>query len=545
MKVLLKICSIIAVFLVVSSFYINVNAQEYNGIIYQAEKIDGVYFYKHREDTDTIKYNTHNFYEEAYVHRRSSDNLPVYCIESWNQLTGATKGDYQEENVYDNLTKRQKEQIELIAYYGYGYHDSTYNHTDLKWYAITQYMIWLVEAPEIEHYFVESIGSKTPIYPFNKEIAEIEYLVKRHNRSPNFNMYNSEIYLNEELTLTDSTGIINDATLTYTDNVEVSKKGNTLMIKPKAVGRVKITLTKENNRFNYQTKFYISTNYQDCMLIGDIADKNYVIALTIVMGHFKITKYGEELAKIDFSSSSPFIYEQKLVSGIKFKLYAGEDITSQNGKLMYSKDEFINEYITLENGIIEDDLPFGKYYLHEDNTNSPYINNSEVYEFILTDEERNISLDIENKRQKVLINLKKIGKNTLGEDRPLAGVLFGLYNEESIGAIEPNSLIKTARTNELGEISFLLTLPPGKYYLRELECPNGYVLDDKKIPFTYELTNRDEEIITLTFTHYNEKVTVEEIKVPKTGTSAIEPLTLFGLFINLLSSVFLIFGVRF
>ena len=47
-------------------------------------------------------------------------------------------GTYQETINPSNLSQSQKDRIILIAHFGYNYK----NHTEIKWYAITQMMIW-------------------------------------------------------------------------------------------------------------------------------------------------------------------------------------------------------------------------------------------------------------------------------------------------------------------------------------------------------------------------------------------------------------------
>ena len=45
------------------------------------------------------------------------------------------------------------ERISLLAYYGYGYE----GHSDQKWYAITQVMIWRTTNPESDIYFTDTL----------------------------------------------------------------------------------------------------------------------------------------------------------------------------------------------------------------------------------------------------------------------------------------------------------------------------------------------------------------------------------------------------
>ena len=72
--------------------------------------------------------------------------------------------------------------INLIAYYGYGYKDSEYDHTAPYWYAVTQMYIWRIQAPNYQHYFVSSRTSTTPIDDYEPKISEISELLTKHNQ---------------------------------------------------------------------------------------------------------------------------------------------------------------------------------------------------------------------------------------------------------------------------------------------------------------------------------------------------------------------------
>ena len=75
---------------------------------------------------------------------------------------------YQSDNP-PNLTKEQIERVKLISYYGWGYKE----HTDLKWYAITQFMIWEESYPYATYYFSNTLGGPKVI-KYTEEINEIE-----------------------------------------------------------------------------------------------------------------------------------------------------------------------------------------------------------------------------------------------------------------------------------------------------------------------------------------------------------------------------------
>ena len=70
------------------------------------------------------------------LHKSNSDY--VYCIDTFTSEISGTYEGYIGYNPVFGLSKEQINRMNLLSYYGYGYN----NHTDLKWYGITQYLIW-------------------------------------------------------------------------------------------------------------------------------------------------------------------------------------------------------------------------------------------------------------------------------------------------------------------------------------------------------------------------------------------------------------------
>ena len=77
-------------------------------------------------------------YQQLTMITRKSDNQYVYCIEPGQLLNGNTTYTGTDENqlAVVNMTQAQWKRVKLLAYYGYGYG----NHTDIKWYSVTQFM---------------------------------------------------------------------------------------------------------------------------------------------------------------------------------------------------------------------------------------------------------------------------------------------------------------------------------------------------------------------------------------------------------------------
>ena len=77
---------------------------------------------------------------------------------------------------FANITEEEWNKVLLISYYGYGYINNNVNHTDLKWYTITQFMIWQVIPHGYDIYFTDKLNGKK-ITKYTSEIAEINSLI--------------------------------------------------------------------------------------------------------------------------------------------------------------------------------------------------------------------------------------------------------------------------------------------------------------------------------------------------------------------------------
>jgi len=285
----------------------------------------------------------------------------------------------------------------------------------------------------------------------------------------------------------------------------------------------------------------IEFTVEDTAEIQKVVMKDEVPTGTIV-----ITKDGEVLDSVDKVLSAlvdnmldlTFNYKQQMLSGVRFNVYAKEDIASPDGlNIIYHKaDDFIGTIESDENGLaIMDKLPLGKYYLIETNTLDGFILNTEKIDADVSyiDQYTDVvyaGMNITNERQKVEVIINKVDGNT---NKALKGGIFGLYakedivNSDGVIIVKANELVEVAKSNIKGQAIFKADLPLGKYYVKEISAPKGYEKSDE----VYEidaLYNADKEklVFKTTFKNYPIEVEIVEEKIdtvidtPKTGDNS-------------------------
>ena len=189
------------------------------------------------------------------------------------------------------------------------------------------------------------------------------------------------------------------------------------------------------------------------------------------------------------------------IKNISFGLYAKEDIVSSSGTAIPA--DGLIEIITLdENGAAtaNTDLPFGSYYVKEIATDEHYILSDTQYPFTFEyagqDTETveikvNDGKPIENKLIYGSVSGKKIDEN--GE--ALGGALIGIFKADETEFTKEHAIM-TATSEKDGSFSFA-KVPYGKWIVREIEAPEGFVLDDT----SYEVNiGENEQVIEVEIT---------------------------------------------
>ena len=430
---------------------------------YEGEYIDGIYMNKQKTEISAI------YYQKARFFRQVGTNQFAYCIDPFIFFT---EGSIYEETIKpNNLTQQQKERITEIAYFGYGYH----NHTDKKWYAITQFMIWQTADPTANFYFTDGLNGPR-IEAYTQEMNEINTLITNYHKSTSLLNKTYTIVEGETIFLEDTNNIISTYSI---DNQNFRIEGNKLIGDNLTKGEYTINLLKQENHYNKPILFYQALDSQALMQTGDIPNKTEQLKINVINTLIEITKIDKDTQSIIASGDGSLI-------GAIYGLFN-------------QHDEKIAEITINENskGIIKN-IPFGTYYLQEIVPPKGYQLDTKKYEITISEENPNQQLILENE----IIKKKVIIYKTYDETNkiPEKNINFLIFDKD-------NNLITTITTDEFGKAEIIL--PYGEYKIVQENTTEGY---QKVEDIELIIDNMEDEII---------KLTDYKIKVPNTRTNFI------------------------
>lgn len=370
-----KIFFILLLMLVIFPVYATDNESFY----YNDEKIESMW----------ITRSNSSFTRSAnpYFVKRKSDNSYVYCVEPFSLVDNNAK--YVVDNDYTKygITKEQMNRVSLLMYYGYGYS----NHTNEKWYGITQYLIWKTIDTTSTFYFSETKnGSKKDLYV--NEINEIENMINEHEKQPNF-------IKNYIVSKGDTLEIESNIDLNYYDissSTDYKIENNKFIFSDLKVGEYKIKLTSKSNKYKNNFILYYSNDSQNVILPGINTDniKTYEFNINVKEGEVVVNKTNS-------------VTKEKL-EGATYGIY-------KDGKL-------IEKIITDSMGTISTKLPFGKYILRELEAPDGYKLDDKSYEFVI--DENNLLVNFDLVDEKIIIKIPDTG---LYYDRIASGfIVIGL-----------------------------------------------------------------------------------------------------------------------
>ncbi len=379
--------------------------------------------------------------KNMYQLKNTTTNELVYCIEPGIMLIN---GDFTEySNLYDlniDLSEDDWDYLTRIAYFGYRYT----NHNTLKWYTITQYLIWeyiIGETGEI--YFVDDNDNK--ITKYTKEIKEMQELIAQSYLLPDFGLEDNDIYVKYggSLTLTDQNNILSEYNMSYSypDKMNINKKGNTLEFDFFKPSTESIFFTRSLNTTT-APKIYYNGESQTLMSRGYYSYQGNYITVTYMPPEVEFIKKPNPDVPLSLKGA---VYELYLKRNLDVALTTFT--TDELGKFLFNRYE-IDDYCLKE---IQAPYGFklneGFYCFQNDDNKTLYLEEEPILKKIdlekyLIDYEGNIALE--------------------------PNAEFELYDDDT------NKLITTFKTDELGKHT--LTLWYGNYRIHQTESTEGYNL---------------------------------------------------------------------
>lgn len=175
-------------------------------------------------------------------------------------------------------------------------------------------------------------------------------------------------------------------------------------------------------------------------------------------------------------------------------------------------------------------MPLGKYYIREIKAPYGFVLNDKIQDIELNYKDQNTQIvfadsSFTNNRQKIEINVVK--KDT-EEEKEIPGAELGLYAKDNILnnqghiIVKEGELIQTLISDENGKIEFTADLPLGRYYIKEIKAPIGYITSNQTIEIDATYQTQEIDVIYYEYKFKNQVSKVEISKQDITNGEEIE-----------------------
>ena len=412
-----------------------VHAEQYTGqAIWPSEYISNIYIKKARPDGYTK-------YQQARFIRRSEDNAFVYCVQPYTDIDNNLPYYNVERSDYARVlgfSDAQWERISLLAYYGYGYE----GHSDQKWYAITQVMIWRTTNPESDIYFTDTLNGNR-VSRFDGEMAELESLVANHYKAPRF-QDNIIMPIGRTITLNDSNNVLSNFKVAGATNVNASVNGNTLTVTATKVGDATINLQKSATKYELPPIVYFKDGSQNVFRVGNYDPVRTNLKIKVVGGKVTPEKY-------DVETKTKQAQGEATLDGAIYGIYKIDG----------------TKIGTVSSNTTSNYLPeLGRFYLLEEKASTGYTLDSNKYYFEITEDNLTPTVKVYEqviRRDFEITKVYATDETTIMT--PEVGVKFGVYNRNGV-------LVGEYTTNNQGNFEF--NLPYGSYTVKQLTSTSGH-----------------------------------------------------------------------
>ena len=462
-----------------------VNASQYNGKLYEVwDTESGVNVYA-AESNGYMDYN-------SWMIKSTIDNKIYYCIDPATPLEGSSSGSH---NLYTDkeeiinktdLTEAKYKKVQLLSYYGYGYKDENIDHTNKKWYGITQIMIWRIMRPDLSWTFKSSRNASPNNNLYASEVAELNKLVNDYSVLPSFAGKNITVKSGNSITIEDTNKVFNKYTVTnVSNNVKVTQNGNKLTLYCEYSTPYQVTseiIPKTNEKFGA----LVSSDFQDIIRMGAPEKQTFKFTLEVTGGFVNIQKN-------DIETKEAKAQGDALLEGAVYEIY------DKDGNA-------IKKVTTDESGIAKTGLDYGDYTIKEIKAPKGYIINNEEVKFTLSGKDNYITVNVYDKVIKGKIKLLKT-KGGAGEKFTLEqGATFDIIDKSG-------KVVEQLETNENGLA--IEKLPYGKYIIHQTKGEKGYIfakdyiveITEDKI-YEIDLKNLKPSMLDFTKTDYSMDIPV-------------------------------------
>ena len=437
-------------------FFITISKVSASARFYVGEKIEPNFY------VERIKGN--NRHNGLLFKLLREDGEFVYCIDPFEtRVSDTLYTEYDYNNSIFDITDSNLDLINKIAYFGYGYG----NHTDIKWYGITQFLIW--QKLNLTDVFLTDYQYGNRIEPYNKEINEIYELIDGYDKLPSFANNTITYTKNKTYELIDLNNVLNTYDILSSD-LNVSINNNILTINTLEDGIYTISFIKRSP-IEREFKLYKANNTQSFIYPGKFNDIKFNLTIKVVTGKIHLTKIG-----MDNSTDST-------LEGATYGVY-------QNNLQ-------IGSIITNSSGVgYLDNLPIGRYMVKEIVPSKGYKLDVNRFDIDITEQTREVYIE---SYERLIYNRLVINKYYGYEDNYFKedGAVFDIYDSKF-------NLYKTVETKN-GVID--ITLPYGSYRIYQRSGIEGYKLVE---PFNITIDEGSFNRYDL----YNELI-VGEIKLNK------------------------------
>lgn len=271
----------------------------------------------------------------------------------------------------------------------------------------------------------------------------------------------------------------------------------------------------------------LKTDVNGKLTFADLYLGKYIVKETKTLQNYVENNKEYELVLTEIDNETAIVSEllkvrNELKKGTleltKLSVVDGEVIPNTLIEVYTENDELIFSDLTDENGkIIIPELKVGKYYILERESATGFVITSDVIYFEIKEDGEIIKATMENRPIYGTLQFSKID---LSDGTPLPNTVVEIFTKD-------DELVFSGKTDENGMI-IIEKLKYGEYYILEKNAPEGYILNEEKMPFSIKT---DGEIVKATMV--NEKLIIE---VPITSINEY-PI------IELVSSILLLGGI--